>query len=56
MPKRVKPKDMFKEKHITSDFVTFEQHKLDGWSTDKGQPIKICMQKNPEILNLVYFQ
>jgi len=24
-------KDMYKEKHIGSDFVTFEQQQLNGW-------------------------
>ena len=31
---------MYKEKYITSNLVTFEQHQLDGWSTDIAQPIR----------------
>jgi len=35
---------MYKEMHIAYDLVTFEQHKLDGWSTDVAQPIRSIMQ------------
>jgi len=32
---------MYKEKHFGSDFMTFEQHQLNGWSTDIAQPITL---------------
>ena len=31
----------YKEKHVDSDYVTFEQHQLDGCSTDIIQPIAL---------------
>ena len=37
-------KDMYKEKHIASYFVTFEEHQRDGSSTDIAQPLRSIMQ------------
>ena len=36
--------DMYIEKHIAYDLVTFEQPQMDGWSTDITQPIRSITQ------------
>ena len=37
-------KDMYKEKHIASNFVAFDEHQLYGWLKDIAQPIRSIIQ------------